>query len=79
MMQALTCEECGEELQDVWRHRSTRRFCSDRCRYRHRDRAKYAADPEREREKSRAYYARNRERVIARVTARKREAVRGLK
>jgi hypothetical protein len=69
-MQALTCVECGEELEDVWRHRSTRQFCSDRCRYRHRDRLRYAADPEGERAKSRAYYARNREAVIARVIAR---------
>jgi hypothetical protein len=47
---------------------------SDRCRYRNRDRLKHAADPEGERAKSRRYYGANRERVIARVTARKREA-----
>lgn len=72
--EALACEECGKEFEDLRRCRRGKRFCSDRCRYRHRDRAKYVADPEHERAKSRAYYARNRERVIARVTARKREA-----
>jgi hypothetical protein len=64
-----TCEECGGEIEDLWRTRANRRYCSDKCRYRHRDRVKYLADPEAERAKSRAYYWRNRERVIARVSA----------
>jgi hypothetical protein len=66
------CEECGIEFEG--RVRRGTKFCGDRCRYRHRDRLRYAADPEGERAKSRAYYARNRERVIARLTARKRDA-----
>jgi hypothetical protein len=65
------CEECGEELVfDPHRGHTTRRFCSDKCRYRSKDRKRYAANPERERERSRRYYAANREKKLAYMAAR---------
>jgi hypothetical protein len=67
----LACEECAQPFEDLRNSRRGRRFCSSKCRYRHRDRRRYELDPEGEREKSRRYYAANRERVIARVTMRK--------
>jgi hypothetical protein len=64
------CAECGEDLVfDPYRSRSTRRFCSPKCRYRNKDRKRYEADPERERERSRRYYAANREKKLAYMAA----------
>jgi len=72
---------CGLDMRGMRRRIAGRlapslnpEVCSDRCRYRHRDRLRYKANPEGERAKSRRYYRANRERVIARVTARKRKA-----
>lgn len=66
-----TCVECGGDIPYLRDGKTTKQYCSPKCRYKARDRAKYAANPEGERERSRAYYWRNREAVLEKAAAKR--------
>jgi hypothetical protein len=67
----VTCIECGGDLPYFRDRKSSKEYCSPKCRYKARDRARYAANPDRERERSRRYYAEHREEILEKAAAKR--------